>query len=162
MLTLKNGEPRRECGNVRNLCCCPEIVEDFDREVYGRIPQQVPKVTWTVTETRDATFGDVAAVEKQLEWKVDNSACPTIEVKISMTVTTPKNAPGRVPVLMMFGGFGFGPPRGGRGGPPAAPPRGFCPLAHRVRKRSSKPDGICDVGHPTLFWCDNGADSGAR
>src|SRR5690348_2627852 len=26
----------------------PEIVEDFDREVIGRVPKDVPKVTWTV------------------------------------------------------------------------------------------------------------------
>ena len=26
-----------------------EIVEDFDQEVYGRIPTDVPKVTWEVT-----------------------------------------------------------------------------------------------------------------
>ena len=24
----------------------PEIVEDFEREVYGRIPKNIPKVTW--------------------------------------------------------------------------------------------------------------------
>src|SRR5579872_560661 len=27
----------------------PEIVEDFDREVLGRVPANVPKVAWTVT-----------------------------------------------------------------------------------------------------------------
>src|SRR5262245_22788747 len=26
-----------------------EIVEDFEREVYGRIPPNVPKVAWTIT-----------------------------------------------------------------------------------------------------------------
>ena len=29
-----------------------EIVEDFDREVLGRVPKKVPKVTWTVTSNR--------------------------------------------------------------------------------------------------------------
>src|SRR5215470_2526657 len=29
----------------------PEIVEDFDREVYGRVPKNVPKVNWEVTNT---------------------------------------------------------------------------------------------------------------
>lgn len=29
----------------------PEILEDFDREVLGRVPKNVPKVTWTVTQT---------------------------------------------------------------------------------------------------------------
>jgi hypothetical protein len=39
---------------------------------------------------------------------VDNSACPSINVDIQMTLVTPANAKGRVPVLMMFGGFGGG------------------------------------------------------
>jgi hypothetical protein len=38
---------------------------------------------------------------------VDNSACPAIKVGIQMTLVTPANAKGPVPVLMMFGG-GFG------------------------------------------------------
>src|SRR5437588_455713 len=29
----------------------PQIVEDFDREVSGRVPKDVPKVTWTVSGT---------------------------------------------------------------------------------------------------------------
>ena len=31
----------------------PEIVEDFDREVLGRVPKNVPKVTWEVTKTAE-------------------------------------------------------------------------------------------------------------
>ena len=30
-----------------------EILEDFEREVYGRIPANVPKVTWEVTERHE-------------------------------------------------------------------------------------------------------------
>ncbi len=156
VLTLKNGDRvvnAETWWNQRR----PEIVEDFDREVYGRIPQQVPQVTWTVTEMRDATFGDVAAVEKQLEGRVDNSACPTIEVKISMTVTTPKNATGRVPVLMMFGGFGFGPGRGGRGGPPAAPPRGFGPPGPSRSETLIKAGWGFAMLSPNSVQADNGA-----
>ena len=29
----------------------PEIDEDFEREVYGRFPKNIPKVTWTVKVT---------------------------------------------------------------------------------------------------------------
>src|SRR5579863_7546999 len=29
----------------------PEIVEDFEREVLGRVPPNAPKITWTVTNT---------------------------------------------------------------------------------------------------------------
>ena len=38
----------------------PEIVEDFEREVLGRVPKNVPKVTWTVTNTVNATVGSHA------------------------------------------------------------------------------------------------------
>jgi hypothetical protein len=124
VLTLKNGEtvttPEAWWKKRR-----PEIVEDFEREVYGRIPPNVPKVTWTVTETRDSMVGEIPVIEKQLKGHVDNSACPSIEVNIEMTLTTPKAAKGPVPVLMMYG-FSFGPRRGG-GAPPAGPPRGFGP-----------------------------------
>ena len=97
-----------------------EIVEDFEREVLGRVPANVPKVTWTVLETTETTVGEIPVVQKRLQGKVDNSACPSIDVNIAMTLVTPKNADGPVPVLMMFGGFGFGPPRG-------APPTGKAP-----------------------------------
>jgi hypothetical protein len=88
----------------------PEIVEDFEREVYGRVPKDVPTVVWSVAETREIKIGEVEVVEKQFRGRVDNSRCPSIEVTISMTLGTPKDAKGPVPVLMMFGGFGFGPP----------------------------------------------------
>jgi len=29
-----------------------EIAEDFDREIYGRIPKNTPKVKWEVIDTR--------------------------------------------------------------------------------------------------------------
>src|ERR1700730_4700676 len=31
----------------------PEIIEDFDREVYGRVPRETPKVKWEVTDTKN-------------------------------------------------------------------------------------------------------------
>ena len=108
----------------------PEIVEDFDREVLGRVPKDVPKVTWTVTSTTEGTSGTHATIVKQLVGHVDNSICPEINVDIQMTLTTPKEAKAPVPVMMMFGFGGFGPGRGGaRGGtttnPAFARGRGF-------------------------------------
>ena len=35
-----------------------EIVEDFEREVYGRIPKNVPKVTWEITSTVEGESGE--------------------------------------------------------------------------------------------------------
>jgi hypothetical protein len=86
-----------------------EIVEDFEREVFGRVPKNVPKVTWTiVTQATDRVVGTNPVVAKQLIGNVDNSACPAIKVGIQMTLVTPANANGPVPVLMMFGGGFFG------------------------------------------------------
>jgi len=102
----------------------PEIVEDFDREVYGRVPRDAPKVKWEVTETTQETNGDVPVVTKQLVGHADNSSYPAITVDIRLTLTTPANATGPVPVMMEFG-FVFGPGgfgRAGKAGPKAATP----------------------------------------
>ena len=52
----------------------PEIVEDFEREVLGRVPKNVPKVTWVVNRTENFTVGGRPVVGKQLVGHVDNSA----------------------------------------------------------------------------------------
>jgi hypothetical protein len=96
----------------------PEIVEDFDREVYGRVPRDVPRVTWEVTSTVEEKVGDIRAITKRLVGHVDNAQCPQIKVDIQLTLATPADARGPVPVMMEFG-FGFSPfgPRR-PGGPP--------------------------------------------
>ena len=98
----------------------PEIVEDFEREVFGRVPKNIPKVTWMiVTQALDRVVGASPVVAKQLVGSVDNSAWSAIKVSIQLTLVTPANAKGPVPVLMMFGGSfgGNGFPR--RPGEPA-------------------------------------------
>lgn len=74
----------------------PEIVEDFDREVCGRVPKVVPGVTWEVTGTTEEKVGDIPVVTKRLVGHVDNSKCTQIKVDIQLTLTTPANA--KVPV----------------------------------------------------------------
>ncbi|MEZ6060669.1 MAG: hypothetical protein R3C19_09925 [Planctomycetaceae bacterium] len=81
----------------------PEIVELLEREVYGRVPDNVPGVTWEVRQTRDVDSGGVAAVQQELVGVVDNSACPEIEVNIAASLTLPKDAAEPVPVLISFG-----------------------------------------------------------
>jgi lysophospholipase L1-like esterase len=84
-----------------------EIVEDFEREVLGRVPPNAPKVTWTVTSTVSSKAGVFPVIEKQLVGHADNSSCPSISVDIQMTLVTPGNANGPVPVMMMFGSKAF-------------------------------------------------------
>ena len=81
----------------------PEIVEHFDSEIYGRAPNNTPTVNWEVTSTTKETNGDVPVITKTLLGHVDNSAYPLIHVDIQLTLSTPANAAGPVPVMMEFG-----------------------------------------------------------
>src|SRR5690606_23907802 len=44
----------------------PEIVEDFDREVYGRVPPNVPDVRWEVVSTSREMNGEFPVLVKKL------------------------------------------------------------------------------------------------
>jgi len=88
----------------------PEIVEGFEHDVYGRVPKNAPKVTWTVLATDKEVIGGKPVIAKELIGHVDNSAYPLIKVDIRMTLVTPADAKGPVPVLMMFGRSGFPAP----------------------------------------------------
>ena len=86
----------------------PEIVEDFDREIYGRTPKNLPPVKWEVTRTVNEKVAGMDVVTKDLVGHVDNSSYPAITVDILLRLTTPANAKG-VPVIL---NFGFVPPAG--------------------------------------------------
>jgi lysophospholipase L1-like esterase len=124
VLTTKDGRkvttPERWWQQRR-----PEIVEEFEREVYGRVPALVPTVMWGVTETVNTTVGGQPVVARRVVGRVDNSAHGDVRVEITMAVVLPVNAKGPVPVLMMFGWGtmpGEAPPRFGNAQEPAAPP----------------------------------------
>jgi hypothetical protein len=88
----------------------PEIAEDIEREMYGRLPKNIPKVTWTVKITDREFVGRTPAIAKQLTGHVDNSDYPLINVDINMMLVLPANVKGPVPVLMMFGRPSFPSP----------------------------------------------------
>jgi lysophospholipase L1-like esterase len=113
-LTLENG--RRVATpamwwNERR----PQLMDAFDREVLGRVPSNAPHVTWRIDRTQPFEIGGRAVVGKILVGTVDHSAFPEISVDIQMTLVTPANASGRVPVMMMFTNRSAMPP------PPSAP-----------------------------------------
>ena len=168
-LTLKSGEkvltPEMWWQKRR-----PEIVEDFDREVYGRVPPNVPPVRWNVTSTVHTNNGDVSVITRQLVGQVDNSAYPQIEVNIQLTLTTPAEAKGPVPVMLEFGfgnfpGFGARGPFGGTNNlsgsnRPAGTNafRGFAGFRGPNWQQLCLSNGWgCAVIVPTSFQADNGA-----
>ena len=81
----------------------PEIVEDFDREVYGRLPKNIPRVKWEIVSTNKEMNGDVPVVTKKLVGRVDNTSFPPVSVDIQLTLTIPADMKGPVPVMMEFG-----------------------------------------------------------
>ncbi len=81
----------------------PEIVEDFEREMYGRLPDKLPQVRWTIISVKDTVIGTYPVKEKTLAGVVDNAIYPEIEVTIELVVGTPANATQPVPVVMEFG-----------------------------------------------------------
>jgi hypothetical protein len=85
-----------------------EIIELFDREIYGRIPQQTPGVSWEVLSTTNEIVNDIPVVVKKLSGHVDNSSYPSINVAIQLTLTVPAKVTQPVPIVMEFG-FVFPP-----------------------------------------------------
>src|SRR5262245_18753592 len=144
-LTLKNGRKvttQALWWNQRR----PEIIEDFEREVLGRVPRNIPRVTWTVTSTTTLMVGAQAAVGKQLVGHVQG---PSSSVDIQMALVVPAESRARVPVMMMFGSGSLTPPAG-RG----APPPGADPPATEQLIASGW--GYASIS-PTSVQADNGA-----
>lgn len=147
-LLLQNGQKvtnAKTWWNKRR----PELVELFDREVYGRTPKKTSKVTWEVVSTIQEMNGDIPVVIKKLVGHVDNSSYPSIKVDIQLTLGTPANAKGPVPVIMEFGFVfppGFNPPRDtSRNAPPSW-----------QQQLLAKGWGYAVIV-PTSFQADNGA-----
>ncbi|CAN5811365.1 hypothetical protein BH11BAC3_BH11BAC3_05780 [soil metagenome] len=88
----------------------PELVEDLENEVYGKLPANIPAVKWIVKITDREFVGRTPVIAKQLIGHVDNSSYPLINVDIQMMMVLPLNVKGPVPVLMMFGRPSFPSP----------------------------------------------------
>jgi hypothetical protein len=98
-LVFSNGKPVRTAKDWWKKRR-PEIVESFEREVYGRVPKNAPAVHWTVTSTTQESVAGIPAITKKLVGHADNSAFPSVSVDIQLSLTTPAQAQGPVPVMM--------------------------------------------------------------
>lgn len=150
-LRLNNGQ-RVTSAAMWNNQRRAELLELFEREVYGRTPKVTPKVTWEVVSTTREMNGDVPIVTKQLVGHVNNSAYPALTVNILATVSTPANASGPVPVVLTLAA---GLPGGGRGraagdGPAGPPPTTVCSptSAPPATPAPAPPAGAARVGAP--------------
>jgi hypothetical protein len=100
-LVFKSGTEVKTTGDweKRRL----EIIEDFDREIYGRMPQNIPSVKWEVVSEKDTVDSIYPIKIKKLIGHVDNSSYPAISVDIEMTLTTPARNVKPIPVIIEFG-----------------------------------------------------------
>src|SRR5258708_34250830 len=89
-MTMKNGKKVTIARQWKARRA--EILEDFEREVYGRIPKQVPKVTWDVTNTSTEDIGGIPSITRKLVGHVGNSSYPLITVDSEARLTTPAGA----------------------------------------------------------------------
>jgi hypothetical protein len=124
-LVLKNGERVTDAGAwwTRRR---PEILEDFQREMYGRIPSGIPPVVWEVTAIDRAAAGGLA-IKKTVLGRIDNSRYPAASPSIQITMYTPANtASGPVPLILVLvpGLGGYGAPRAGAQAAQPEPPAG--------------------------------------
>lgn len=147
-LILKNG---KKVSNAKTWWTKrrPEIAEDFEKEIYGRVPKYTPKVVWEIVRTADTVFGNQKAIAKHLIGHVDNSAYPAIKVNIQLSLITPKEINKPVPVIMEFG-FIF--------------PAGFrLPNNNSAAPQKSWQEQLLEQGWglaiivPTSYQADNGA-----
>jgi hypothetical protein len=159
-LVLKNGQKVRYAQTWWTKRR-PEIIEDFDREVYGRVPTNTPGVKWEVISTTRTNHGALPVLTKQLAGHVDNSSYPLLQVDIQLSLTTPAEAAGPVPVIIEFGFGNFGGRSRAGSGTNTASITNF--LSRALAAALSWQQQVLSNGWgyavlvPTSFQADNGA-----
>ncbi|HVU23849.1 MAG TPA: hypothetical protein VHE13_06960 [Opitutus sp.] len=96
----------------------PELMQALRDELYGHIPAQTPKVAFSAVTTKGTADG-VDYVQREITGAIDTSGYPAVRdvPKVRATLRVPANAPGPVPVMIIFGGnldryFGWTAPQG--------------------------------------------------
>jgi hypothetical protein len=102
LMVMKNGKTvkkPKDWWNVRRN----EIIEDFDREIYGRVPANTPKVNWEIVSVKDTMNGIYPVKIKKMVGHIDNAIYPQIKVDIQLSLVVPAHATKAVPVVVEFG-----------------------------------------------------------
>lgn len=100
VLRFKDGRPVRTPLEWRQRRL--ELLEDFDREVYGRTPENAPAVHWRKVDSKPEKMGAQDVITTTYLGRLDNSAYPSIKVEIEMVLTTPAAAKDPVPVVISY------------------------------------------------------------
>lgn len=123
-----------------------ELKELFDREMYGRTPENLPRVVWEVVSEKDTIIGSVETRYRKMKGIVDNSMFLSIDVSIDFEYGVPKHKNSPVPLVLEFGWIW---PAGMRR-PPAPPGRSW-------QEQVLEQGWAFGVIIPTSFQADHGA-----
>ena len=132
-LKLADGTPVRDARTWQTRRRS-EIVKSYESQIFGRLPANLPKVEWQVTET-DPKARDGQAIRQKVVGTVGTGIRA---VHINLAVYTPANVTKRVPVILLanFGGGNTpasAPPA--RGSTTPALPLGEPPVAAEILAR---------------------------
>jgi hypothetical protein len=100
-LVFDNGEPVQSPAQWDKRKA--ELKELFDREMYGRTPENLPSVKWELIWERDTLLGGISAHYQKMKGTVDNAAFPGISVSIDFEYAVPGNVDKPVPLVMELG-----------------------------------------------------------
>lgn len=79
-----------------------ELFHEFNQEVYGQMPENIPGVTWKIMSEKDSVIANHPVIVQEMRGEVDNSIFPEIEVNIDMTVILPADVEGEIPLILNF------------------------------------------------------------
>ena len=80
-----------------------ELIDLFDREIYGRVPENLPMVNWELIWEKDTLIGKTPTRYRKMKGNVDNSRYPAISVAIDFDYGIPIGYNGSIPLVMELG-----------------------------------------------------------
>ena len=103
-LVLQNGQPVRDADTWFKQRR-PELLRLYKAEIYGRVPERAPQVTFAVVETDPGVMNGTAVRKEIVGHFGDKPDGPAVHVHLYL----PAKAAGRVPVLLHLLFFGDPP-----------------------------------------------------
>ncbi len=101
-LVLKNGK-RVQTANTWWKQRRPEILDDYETQIFGKTPANTPNVTFAATGT-DSTVLAGKALRKTIQGTIDNARYPAATPGIPVTYYRPIRASGRLPLMVIVWG----------------------------------------------------------
>ena len=99
VLQLNNGK-KVDSKRAWNYHRKPEIVEDFEREIYGRIPDNIPPISWKIISAENKMMAGFPVEVQKLVGTVDNKRFPSISVQMEVTMGFRKDIKKAMPAMM--------------------------------------------------------------